>query len=209
YTANLVSNTVTPIATASNTAAADIPVGLFPVKIAITPDQSPTAAFTVTPAPPHSPTAFDASASSASFATVATYAWDFGAGTSATRYFDGRQVIRNGGPQARTTRAFTTPGPTGMGYRLAASDGGVFSFGNAAFLGSAGAVRLNRPIVGIAATPTGKGYWLAASDGGIFSFGDATFSGSAGAMHLDRKSTRLNSSHVSISYAVFCLKKKK
>src|SRR5947209_13244613 len=27
--------------------------------------------------------------------------------------------------------------------------------------------------------------------------------------HLDRKSTRLNSSHVNISYAVFCLKKKK
>src|SRR5690348_17788521 len=26
--------------------------------------------------------------------------------------------------------------------------------------------------------------------------------------HLDRKSTRLNSSHPSISYAVFCLKKK-
>src|SRR5438477_12642623 len=29
------------------------------------------------------------------------------------------------------------------------------------------------------------------------------------AVHLDRKSTRLNSSHMSISYAVFCLKKKK
>src|SRR5437868_7970164 len=29
------------------------------------------------------------------------------------------------------------------------------------------------------------------------------------AADLDRKSTRLNSSHVSISYAVFCLKKKK
>src|SRR2546426_3507500 len=27
--------------------------------------------------------------------------------------------------------------------------------------------------------------------------------------HLDRKSTRLNSSHLVISYAVFCLKKKK
>src|SRR5690349_23626819 len=27
--------------------------------------------------------------------------------------------------------------------------------------------------------------------------------------HADRKSTRLNSSHVEISYAVFCLKKKK
>src|SRR6266496_4639746 len=29
------------------------------------------------------------------------------------------------------------------------------------------------------------------------------------ALELDRKSTRLNSSHVEISYAVFCLKKKK
>src|SRR5690625_6484530 len=27
--------------------------------------------------------------------------------------------------------------------------------------------------------------------------------------HIDRKSTRLNSSHVAISYAVFCLKKKR
>src|SRR5207249_12012896 len=31
----------------------------------------------------------------------------------------------------------------------------------------------------------------------------------ASALETDRKSTRLNSSHVSISYAVFCLKKKK
>src|SRR3712207_7310606 len=30
-----------------------------------------------------------------------------------------------------------------------------------------------------------------------------------GAWPLDRKSTRLNSSHANISYAVFCLKKKK
>src|SRR5690625_5767304 len=29
------------------------------------------------------------------------------------------------------------------------------------------------------------------------------------AIRIDRKSTRLNSSHVAISYAVFCLKKKK
>src|SRR3712207_8301740 len=29
------------------------------------------------------------------------------------------------------------------------------------------------------------------------------------ALRLDRKSTRLNSSHANISYAVFCLKKKK
>src|SRR5438477_8532501 len=31
----------------------------------------------------------------------------------------------------------------------------------------------------------------------------------AGRNRIDRKSTRLNSSHMSISYAVFCLKKKK
>src|SRR5438445_6394876 len=33
--------------------------------------------------------------------------------------------------------------------------------------------------------------------------------GEAGAELRDRKSTRLNSSHANISYAVFCLKKKK
>src|SRR5437773_11912487 len=32
---------------------------------------------------------------------------------------------------------------------------------------------------------------------------------SPGAVRVDRKSTRLNSSHITISYAVFCLKKKK
>src|SRR5438034_3601534 len=35
------------------------------------------------------------------------------------------------------------------------------------------------------------------------------FAPSARILHLDRKSTRLNSSHTVISYAVFCLKKKK
>src|SRR2546426_6346011 len=33
--------------------------------------------------------------------------------------------------------------------------------------------------------------------------------GTSGARYGDRKSTRLNSSHLVISYAVFCLKKKK
>src|SRR3712207_7757937 len=33
--------------------------------------------------------------------------------------------------------------------------------------------------------------------------------GARGVDHVDRKSTRLNSSHANISYAVFCLKKKK
>jgi hypothetical protein len=45
-------------------------------------------------------------------------------------------------------------------------------------------MRLNRPIVGMAATPSGNGYWLVASDGGVFTFGDAPFLGSTGAMAL-------------------------
>ena len=76
--------------------------------------------------------------------------------------------------------------PSGAGYWLVASDGGIFTFGDAGFFGSTGAVRLNRPIVGMAATPSGRGYWLVASDGGIFTFGDAGFYGSTGAVRLNR-----------------------
>jgi ribosomal protein L24E len=74
--------------------------------------------------------------------------------------------------------------PTGKGYWLVASDGGIFCFGDARFHGSTGAIRLNERIVGIASTRTGAGYWLVAADGGIFCFGDARFHGSTGAMRL-------------------------
>jgi hypothetical protein len=47
-------------------------------------------------------------------------------------------------------------------------------------------LRLNQPIVGIAATPTGNGIWLVAADGGIFSYGDAVFRGSTGARRLNQ-----------------------
>jgi Glycosyl hydrolases family 43 len=76
--------------------------------------------------------------------------------------------------------------PDGKGYWLVASDGGIFSYGDAAFFGSTGGIKLNKPIVGMASTPDGKGYWLVASDGGIFSYGDASFFGSTGALHLNK-----------------------
>ncbi|MHB1786444.1 MAG: hypothetical protein ACYCS7_09885, partial [Acidimicrobiales bacterium] len=41
------------------------------------------------------------------------------------------------------------------GYHLVASDGGIFSFGDAAFYGSTGNIALDRPVVGMAATPDG------------------------------------------------------
>ncbi|MGH2720619.1 MAG: metallophosphoesterase family protein [Actinomycetota bacterium] len=99
--------------------------------------------------------------------------------------------------------AATNPGPSGPapapgsptnplppsplaqgGYWLVASDGGIFSYGNARFHGSTGNIRLNQPIVGMAATPSKQGYWLVASDGGIFAFGDAAFFGSTGNIRL-------------------------
>ncbi len=80
----------------------------------------------------------------------------------------------------------TVVAPTGAGYWFVAADGGIFSFGDATFYGSTGNLRLNQPIVGMAATPTGKGYWFVAADGGIFSFGDATFLGSTGSVRLNR-----------------------
>jgi hypothetical protein len=78
----------------------------------------------------------------------------------------------------------STPG--GLGYWQVASDGGVFSYGDARFFGSAGGTPLNKPVVGIAATPDGGGYWLVASDGGVFSYGDAGFFGSAGGTPLNK-----------------------
>ena len=75
--------------------------------------------------------------------------------------------------------------PDGGGYWLAASDGGIFTFGNAGFSGSLGSVRLAQPIVGISVPFGGRGYWLVASDGGIFSFGSAGFAGSMGGRRLN------------------------
>src|SRR5688500_11372321 len=61
--------------------------------------------------------------------------------------------------------------PVGDGYWTVASDGGIFAFGDAQFFGSTGSLRLNQPIVGMAATPFLEGYWFVARDGGIFAFG--------------------------------------
>ncbi len=76
--------------------------------------------------------------------------------------------------------------PIGPGYWLAASDGGIFSFGQAQFYGSTGGITLNKPIVAAAPYPFLEGYWLVASDGGVFSFGSARFFGSMGGKPLNK-----------------------
>ena len=60
-------------------------------------------------------------------------------------------------PCASTSRSSAWPRRrSGHGYWLVASDGGIFTFGDARFHGSTGGIRLNKPIVGMAATPTGQ-----------------------------------------------------
>ncbi len=81
------------------------------------------------------------------------------------------------------------------GYWLAASNGVVATFGNAAFEGDAGGLSLNAPVVGMAPTSDGGGYWLVAGDGGIFSYGDAHFYGSTGNLRLNRPVVSMAATH--------------
>ncbi len=80
-------------------------------------------------------------------------------------------------PPATTPPVPSTP-PITDGYWLVGSDGGIFSFGSAAFFGSTGTLTLQRPVTGISPTADRQGYWLVGSDGGVFAFGDAGFYGS-------------------------------
>jgi len=97
----------------------------------------------------------------------------------------------------RLTSTSTTPS---SGYSLVASDGGVFSFGGAAFYGSEAGTHLNSPIVGTASTPNGGGYWMVASDGGVFSFGDAAFYGSEAGTHLNAPIVAIASTPTGLGY---------
>ncbi|HEV7886395.1 MAG TPA: hypothetical protein VGO92_02475 [Acidimicrobiales bacterium] len=73
----------------------------------------------------------------------------------------------------------------GVGYRLVAADGGLFSYGDVRYFGSMGGRALNSPVVGMAAVPGGAGYWMVAADGGMFAFGSAGFFGSMGGRPLN------------------------
>jgi len=117
---------------------------------------------------------------------LATFETDATGGTFPT------YAVTNYGMSGQANALLTVPLPTpptpNWGYWTVASDGGIFSFGDAAshFYGSMGGSHLNAPMVGMSATPDSNGYWTVASDGGIFSFGDAHFFGSMGGSHLNK-----------------------
>src|SRR3712207_8302269 len=78
---------------------------------------------------------------------------------------------------------------------------GLLSFGHAAFWGTSAYVS------GIIAIRSGLPFPVAVLGGAVVAMLLAVPTGYL-AVRRDRKSTRLNSSHANISYAVFCLKKK-
>jgi hypothetical protein len=69
--------------------------------------------------------------------------------------------------------------PSGKGYWMVAGDGGIFSFGDAGFYGSAVDGTAEKRVVDIAPSATGKGYYITGSNGAVYAYGDAKFYGGA------------------------------
>lgn len=90
-------------------------------------------------------------------------------------------ILVSVGPNARASGqepSQALPSDT-LGYSVVSSDGGVFTFGDAGYFGSAAAARPRESIVGMARTPSGDGYWLVGADGSVRAFGDAVVHDSA------------------------------
>src|SRR5581483_3161288 len=66
-----------------------------------------------------------------------------------------------------------TTSPDGRGFWLATTSGGIYTFGDAPYYGSAAGLEPSHPLVGMALTSGGHGYWLAFADGAVLGFGDA------------------------------------
>jgi hypothetical protein len=77
------------------------------------------------------------------------------------------------------TNPAADPSPAAAtGYYVLGGDGGVFSYGSAAFHGSVPGLGVRARTILMAVTPDHGGYWVLGSDGGVFTFGDARFFGS-------------------------------
>ena len=177
--------TVLSVPDASGASSGATPAAAPPVAAVPTAATGPTTARAVTA---RTPTAHAVTAGAAVVGIATTpsgsgwLAYDNGAASP----FGGTPSLEGAPGRLNRPVVGTTSTPDGGGYWLVASDGGVFSFGDASFHGSTGSLRLNRPVVGMATTPDGQGYWLVASDGGVFSFGDARFHGSTGSVRLNQ-----------------------
>ena len=86
----------------------------------------------------------------------------------------GTRCAVNSNPRSRPSSA------SAAGYYVLGADGGIYSFGDAPFLGSVPGLGLPARVqtIRLAVTKSGRGYWILGADGGIFTFGDAEFLGS-------------------------------
>jgi len=77
--------------------------------------------------------------------------------------------------------------PDGKGYWVLLSDGEVFAYGSAAYLGAPTAAGLpaSDPATAIFTTSDGAGYWVSSAAGAVYNFGDAPNDGSMAGTHLN------------------------
>ena len=107
--------------------------------------------------------------------------------TAAAAVITGRPDAQAAGAEASHTYKITNNGTYGFfcafhpmavivstpGYRVATSNGSVYTFGAADFFGSKGASPPTSPVVASPATLDNQGYWLVTADGHTYNFGDA------------------------------------
>ena len=79
----------------------------------------------------------------------------------------------SGTPKAAVPTADVATTPSGQGYWVLSTSGGVYAFGSAKHYGSLSRSGVGSAGVKIRPTPSGKGYWILAANGRIYPFGDA------------------------------------
>jgi hypothetical protein len=88
--------------------------------------------------------------------------------------------------------------PATSGYWVFTKDTGLYTFGDAPFLGGAG--EIPAPAVSMAPTRTGQGYWLLSANGRLSAYGDAGNYGSTESMRLNAPAVRLEPTRTGKGY---------
>lgn len=89
-----------------------VPIGNFPSYSVISPDQAPTAAFSVTPGVQGTPSTFDGSLSTSPVGSIASYFWDYGDGVTETTLIPNASHTYTGFGNFNVTLTVTNTGGT-------------------------------------------------------------------------------------------------